>query len=285
MNSYRITLITPLFSKGSYEDQPEIRPPSLRGQLHWWFRALGGNASDENQIFGSVHSKPVHSSKVVVRVSKVIGETSELPTLPHDPRKADASRKSAFVPGTTFDLHLLERLGGLSSPHRTAFERTLEAWLLLGTLGLRATRAGGSFSWQPLTDGAFAMPTTLDEWQSRCHGLLQNAPFKLHIVTQSFDKAEIARRIVSDTIGGRDDQQGEDSLARINYPLGKIKPGGRKTSPLRFRIIPIGIKFHIAAIWDNRSTVTGNRSQDLTDVIRLLASKEKTLGQLLTDFQ
>lgn len=33
MTSYRITFTAPLFSKGSYDNQPEIRPPSIRGQL------------------------------------------------------------------------------------------------------------------------------------------------------------------------------------------------------------------------------------------------------------
>ena len=284
MTSQRITFITPLFSKGSYEDQPEIRPSSIRGQLHWWFRALGGKATDENQIFGSVHSKPVHASKVVVRVSNVVGKTGEVNTLPHK-YGGQASPKWALVSSTTFDLHLLERLGGLSSIQRSAFAKAVEAWLLLGTIGLRATRACGSFGWHPLTDGAFTMPTSLEQWQSQCDILLQDAPLKAYLVTQPFDTAEQARRIVSDTIGGRDDRQGEDSLAALNYPLGKIRPGGRKTSPLRFRIIPIGSQFHIAAVWDNRSLITGNSADDLRSVIQLLASQGKTLGQLLADFR
>lgn len=282
MTSYRLNFITPLFSKGSYDDRPEVRASSIRGQLHWWFRALAGRHHDEKSIFGGVHNGST-ASKIVVRTGNVQGQIGEVDTLPHK-HGGQASPKWAYKPGTTFDLHLLERLGGLSPQHRLDFARTVKAWLLLGTLGLRATRAAGSFSWQPLNDNATAMPATPEEWRSQCEDLLKNAPLRFHIVAESFDSAEDARRIVSDTIGGRDDQQGMDSLARINHPLGRIS-GGRKTSPLRFRIIPIADRFHIAAVWDARQDVTGNRPQDLGAVIQLLAAKGKPLGKLLESFQ
>jgi CRISPR type III-B/RAMP module RAMP protein Cmr1 len=37
----KITFITPCFCRGadcSDSGEPEIRPASIRGQLHWWFR-------------------------------------------------------------------------------------------------------------------------------------------------------------------------------------------------------------------------------------------------------
>jgi len=277
MTSHRLSFITPLFSKGSYDDRPEIRPASIRGQLHWWFRALGGNYADEKAIFGGVHGDAV-ASKVVVRVSKITGQTGEINTLPHK-QGGQASPKWAFRPGTTFDLHIAERLGGLDDRLRQAFHRTLETWLLVGTLGLRATRAGGSFTWQPLTAEGVPMPASLAVWSTRCATLLERAPLKCAILPDPFS-AEAARRIVSDTLGGRDDGQGENDLARINHPLGKVF-GGRKTSPLRFRIIQIGAACHIVAVWDDRAAVTGNRPGDLQGAIELLARRGKQIGQLL----
>lgn len=282
MNSYRLTFITPLFSKGSYDDLPEIRPPSIRGQLHWWFRALGGSHADEKAIFGGVHGGAV-ASKVVVRVSNVNGQKGEVATLPHK-SGGQASPKWAFRAGTSCDLHVSLRLGGLDDRLKQAFERTLETWLLLGTLGLRATRAGGSFSWASLTEGAVRMPQTFEAWQARSAKLLEGTSLKFHLATESFGSAEEARRVVSDTIGGRDDREGDDSLARINHPLGKVF-GGRKTSPLRFRIIPIANSYHIAAVWDGRSEVTGNRPGDLEAVINMLQTKKKSIGFLLGNFK
>jgi hypothetical protein len=283
MTQYKIQFITPLFSRGAYDDLPEIRPASIRGQLHWWFRALGGSAADENAIFGSVHSKPIHASKVVVRVNNVCGQQGLVNTLPHK-SGGQASPKMAFQPGTTCVLHFGFRLGGLDDRLKKAFDRTVETWLHLGTLGLRATRASGSFSWEPLTHGAVAMPQSLDEWRTRCTELLKNAPLKFYLTTESFDSAEKARSVVSDTIGGRGDKQGESSLARINYPLGRVF-GGRKTSPLRFRIVPIAGRFHIAAVWDDRPLVTGNQSSDLASVVALLQQKRKEIGVLLKNFK
>lgn len=294
MTSYRLTFITPLFSKGSYDNHPEIRAASIRGQLHWWFRALGGTPADENAIFGSVHSKPVLASKIVVRVGNIQGQVGEVNTLPHK-NGGQASPKWAYKPQASFDLHILERLGGLSTTHRTAFQRTVETWLLLGTLGLRATRAAGSFSWQPLTQDAPAMPDSLDAWKNRCTELLNNAPLKFHLTDASFTSAEEVRCIVSDTIGGVAQQGDWQSLNDIRWPLGNVRinqqkkqcPSApqRKTSPLRFRMILIADLFHIAAVWDNRESVTGNQTGDLATAIRLLNGKGKPLGKHLQGFQ
>lgn len=279
MTSYRITFITPQFSKGSYDDRPEIRPASIRGQLHWWFRALGGSYADEKAIFGGVHGGAV-ASKIVVRVGNIQGQTDQMNTLPHK-SGGEASPKWAYKPGTSFDLHLTERLGGLDDRLQKALRRTIETWLLLGTLGLRATRAGGSFTWQPLTEGAVAMPIAATAWAARCDELLNDAPLKFAVLPGSVQSAEAARRIVSDTIGGRDDRQGESDLTTINYPLGKIF-NGRKTSPLRFRIIQPGGVVHIAAVWDDREAVTGNRPGDLTAIIQLLSQKGKDIGRRMS---
>lgn len=281
MTSHRLTFITPLFSKGSYDDKPEIRAPSIRGQLHWWFRALGGTAADENAIFGSVHSKPIHASKIVVRVGNIHGTTGSKATLPHK-SGGQASEKAAYFPGTAFDLHLTERLGGLNETQRKAFRRSLEAWLLAGTLGLRATRAGGSFTWQPITNDAIPMPTTQEDYVKRLREIFNGAPLQVSLLDHALPNAEEARKCVSDTLGGRDDRNGQSDLARLRDPLGKVF-GGRKTSPLRFRIIQLGQAFHIVTTWDNRTAVTGNQPGDLQGIIQLLQQRGKAIGTHLAN--
>ncbi|MBX3733411.1 MAG: hypothetical protein KF791_12545, partial [Verrucomicrobiae bacterium] len=266
---------------------PEIRPPSIRGQLHWWFRALGGTARDEDAIFGSVHSQPVLASKIVVRVSGANDgngsspQKAEINTLPHK-RGGEASPKWAFKPGTTFDLHLLERLGGLTDDQRQTCRRTLEAWLLAGTLGLRATRAGGSFIWHSLADDGIPMPGDVPAYSDRLTAVFNGAPLRVMLLKKSFSNAEAARHCVSDTLGGRDYPQDTNHLARLRDPLGRVF-GGRKTSPLRFRIVKLGSGFHIVATWDDRSAVTGNQPGDLKGIIDLLANREKPVGDALRD--
>ena len=75
----KLKLITPAFCGGAIpETQAEIRAPSIRGQLRWWFRVLGGFKSlsgksvkdQESLIFGSV-SGTARASQLIVRVKSV----------------------------------------------------------------------------------------------------------------------------------------------------------------------------------------------------------------------
>lgn len=288
MSQYKITFITPLFSRGAYENSPEIRPPSIRGQLHWWFRALGGTYADEKGIFGGVKNGTV-ASKVVIRVSDVNGETnSKYYTLPHKP----AVTKDAYCPETSFHLHVFERLGGLKGTLKVGFERVLKAWLLFGTLGLRSTRAAGSFIWEPL-DGGFAYPQTFDEYERECQTLLNGVPtLKFALLNKEYSSSEEARVDISDTLGGKNKEtrllKDQDELSELSYPLGNVHQKGqpeiapkRKTSPLRFRIVKCRDIYRIAAVWDNRREVTGNTERDLQGIIRLLNDRKPHLGSQL----
>lgn len=64
-----LELITPGLCGGAQPDkQAEIRVPTIRGQMRWWFRVLGGFADDkrnvltqEQSLFGTVHVKATAS--------------------------------------------------------------------------------------------------------------------------------------------------------------------------------------------------------------------------------
>lgn len=280
MNSYRITLLTPLFSKGSYEDCPEIRPPSIRGQLHWWFRALGGTYDAEKTIFGGVHQGAT-ASKLVVRVSDISGKTGECATLPHK-SGGQASPKHAFLPGTTFTLHLLWRLGGVRAEEKALFDRARDAWLLAGSLGLRSTRCGGAFGW----DGA---PTDEDHYTKELNRICETTRLRFSILPVTFKTAEEARRNATDTIS-------HQALVRQKFPLGAVKQGPsdtsnapqRKTSPLRLTVRRFPDGFRLIAVWDGREEVTGNTIQDLKEAAQVMSrggplSQPKTIGTLLLD--
>lgn len=88
LKEFHVTLetVTPLFLGGAdarpkdgVEGMPEVRPPSIRGALRYWFRALiGGIYGDgkkdkvqelEGHIFGSATDKnSSHSSRVAIRI-------------------------------------------------------------------------------------------------------------------------------------------------------------------------------------------------------------------------
>ncbi len=62
---FKFEVVTPMFIGGaSPNGEAEIRPPSIKGMLRWWFRALGGSKEKEEEIFGSTGSK----SKIRIQI-------------------------------------------------------------------------------------------------------------------------------------------------------------------------------------------------------------------------
>lgn len=263
----KITFITPCFCRGadcSDSGEPEIRPASIRGQLHWWFRALGGTWEEENSIFGTVHCE-VRASKVVIRVRSALNpRTENAPTLPHKTGGL-AAQKKAIASGESFEVLVSWRFQPTESEKR-AFERAFHAWLLMGALGLRATRGGGNFSFE-------GQPGTLKEYEAELIRITDRTQLTARISNSSYRDAESARRVITDTLGGLDE---------LRNPLGCIKPK-RKTSPLRFRIVKLNGAFHIVAVWDGRSEVTGNQENDFYSAIDILLEKHKRIGNILDE--
>ncbi|MCB1244343.1 MAG: type III-B CRISPR module RAMP protein Cmr1 [Verrucomicrobiales bacterium] len=278
-SSFDIRFITPLFSRGMYENLAEVRPPSIRGHLRWWFRALGGNLADENAVFGGIHGT-ARASRVIVRVSGVAGRQDNADTLIHKHGR-EARPRMSFLPGASFTLHLLPRLGGPDGPHLSQFERALKAWLLMGSLGLRATRGAGSFVYDLGPDASGPVPPASAEvFEKQFAELLEGTQIQGALLGSVYPTAESARWDCSDTLGGRSDRRGTDDLAVLSHPLGSIKPV-RKTSPLRFRVVALEGRFRILALWDARTSVTHNSLGDLHGAIRLLVERKPALGKQL----
>lgn len=276
--SIQISLVTPLFSHGA-TNAPEIRAPSVRGMLHQWFRILGGTIAQEREVFGGVKFKTLpntrdSASKIVVRVKPGDLQTGSRPTLPH---KTSDSRRNCYLPGGTFSIFISDRLGGLNNGDRELFLKALKAWLLMGTLGFRSTRGGGSFSWQW---DAFPMPENPEAYQAACREVLNDAASRVAVLGTPYSTAEEARKTVSDSLGGPVGDNGQNDLRDLNEPLGCIRPR-RKTSPLKYRIVPFGNTFRILAFWDGRRAVTGNSIDDFYGIVDLLAERKPELGRQL----
>src|SRR5207248_2317406 len=60
--------ITPCFCAGANQAMAEVRAPSIRGKLRWWFRVVGGSASQEAEVFGSITCDQGLGSAIIVRV-------------------------------------------------------------------------------------------------------------------------------------------------------------------------------------------------------------------------
>jgi CRISPR-associated protein Cmr1 len=145
-------VVTPLFCAGADQQRPEIRPPSIRGAMRFWWRALHGAAvgndikalqQQESAVFGATEQ----ASKVMVRV-----HPSELSIGQFDFRESlrymgyglaetreDPARRY-IAPGAKFSIELL-------SPDIARLKQAAAALCLLlnlGGIGARSRRGWGS---------------------------------------------------------------------------------------------------------------------------------------------
>jgi len=80
--TFHCETITPMFLSGADQSKPELRPPSIKGAMRFWWRAMNaGKYPDikdlkkaENEIFGGV--EPAQRSKVIINVFPKTLETS-----------------------------------------------------------------------------------------------------------------------------------------------------------------------------------------------------------------
>lgn len=142
--SYELTFLTPCFCAGAHSSRAEIRAPSIRGELRWWFRVLGGNRDLENEVFGAVHGR-VTASALMVRVAED-KRSMDAPRLPKNQNFFLRKRTDGCLPqGSRATLRLRLRKA-LSSSAEDAWCRCLEVFFQLGAIGARSTRGCGAFA-------------------------------------------------------------------------------------------------------------------------------------------
>lgn len=231
-----IEIITPLFNRGAYQDTPEIRVPSIRGMVRWWFRALGRTADEEKEAFGGMKhfgqrlKWRVNASRLVFRISNVRAKQASPnpPTLPHK-QAGQASPQAAFASGASFQLEVFSRFGALPTPLQQNVENALEVWLLLGALGLRANRSAGSV-W-PANGTA---PNTPEELRTRlntlgCHWSVMVAG------KETGTTIEQLRAAATDTVNG------------VEWVFGFARGQKRQASALKFKTARFGDELRLLA--------------------------------------
>lgn len=159
-----------MFLAGAYQDKgnerPELRAPSVRGLLHWWFRAVaGGYLADhavvrqrEQRLFGGAgDATGGTASAISVRVRATL-RPSDIKPKPPVPHKGFTFQ--CIKPDTPFTVSLS---GSPYNPQPTALEAAEAVLTLaatLGGLGRRSRRGFGAF--QPLS-WAFDGRATVEE--------------------------------------------------------------------------------------------------------------------------
>jgi CRISPR-associated protein Cmr1 len=184
MDNRRLTVtletVTPMFLGGA-EQKPELRPPSIRGQLRYWLRAaLGSVIGDqdtealkdlklaESEIFGNTEG----TGSVGVRLRQSDLTHEKIAPLPH---KDSPTRFDGFLAKQKFHLTLVQQHGT-----QTTWLSALGALLLMvsfGGLGRRSRRGWGtlqivhaSVDEANLNDNWLSLlrfkPDSADDWQA-----------------------------------------------------------------------------------------------------------------------
>ena len=156
--TFHLQFITPCFCSGATLAVAEIRAPSIRGKLRWWFRVLGGTKDQEAEVFGATAGESGSSSAVIIRVADTLIKHSWQPIkmnslsntgylLYFAKSSGDGARwvaGGAIPELASFDLQLYWRRK-VSLAAKDLFDLALDSFLSLGSLGLRSTRGLGCF--------------------------------------------------------------------------------------------------------------------------------------------
>lgn len=150
-----IELVSPLILGGAErnqcDDPPTLRPPSLRGQLRFWSRALGTKALEE-RLFGTTET----GQRVRVLGAQPLAAPREAFLFPHKDRERDKSVTPMIPPGELVLVRFAVPRPDLLEP----LQAVVWTWLHLGAVGRRSRRGYGAFVWEPhpghLLDGFLA---------------------------------------------------------------------------------------------------------------------------------
>lgn len=250
--------LTPAFAHGAYQAQseniPELRAPSIRGQLRQWWRMLGYGHG--NECFGSVSGSDGMASKIQVRL---IGPsepricTSEI--LPHKENPRHRGFKNAIQANADiFTIELRTIRGGLGKEAEERLENTLNAWLLMGGVGQRSNRSAGS----PWPEEH--APTTIPDYLSRCRNLLSRSKVRVAVLDIALRSANEVRDLSGRFLGN----------GRVpGNVFGSADP--RKSSSLKLRAVELDDALRIAAIWHPKN------AEDTPNNLRLAVSQMKQI--------
>ena len=206
MRELRVTLetVTPLLLHGADNETPELRPPSFRGAMrYWWRAALGGVIGDKNlkglhELEGSVFGSTERASPISLRLREVaIQDAKPKPyLLPHK----NIARRDGIV--GTFELILTQPRHADTLVWEAACA-SLELALTFGGVGQRSRRGYGALRIVEATeDKVKSFPITKRGW-------------KRHVQRVSQQAIDVAMEIAVQTLGS-------DNLGRakslVDYP-------------------------------------------------------------------
>lgn len=261
--------LTPAFAHGVYQGQtentPELRGPSIRGQLRWWWRTLGFGLGDD--LFGSASGKTGTASRIQVRLISPVSQTvgSGFQLLAHKNQGA----KNALQPeADLFTVELRPLRDGVNAKEFEKLQATFQAWLLMGAVGQRAGRCCGSI-WPENSP-----PDSPEAYLAGTRQLLGESRARIALLDQTFQNEEATRRMA-----GRFPKHDDRRSPVPGRVFGSARP--RKSSSLKLRTVHFGDHYRIAALWCPKDT--GDTPANLSAALRMMNGipTKQELAQLI----
>ncbi|MCX8108535.1 MAG: type III-B CRISPR module RAMP protein Cmr1 [Verrucomicrobiae bacterium] len=277
---YHIEFLTPCFCAGADPSKAELRAPSIRGELHWWFRCLGATRDEETSIFGGIHGNQPTASSFMVRIHqqptggdeewhnkiKRTGGTSDAYLLGFFCGRTNRlQRKGAIAPGSKAAIQLL-----FKQPPTPRLEKTLRVFFSIGAVGFRVTRAAGAFASQ---EHALVSASWTDLQKE-----LTSAGFKVCLLGDDFgtDWTAVIRK-AGDLLKNklRSNEKGLGIPSTTASPLGSAEP--RQKSAVYLRPVRIDGRLRLALIEAPHARVLGKQALSLaretTSIVELLLQR------------
>ena len=273
-------IVTPMFIAGADQNKAELRAPSIKGALRFWWRALNWaqirQASaddqtalkklkeDEGQLFGDADSQG--QGNALIKLDNILSGALSGNTLlasdasrkylgyglfsmgDHQERKAIAERKS-------FDVSILIHKDTNTEAH-AQFEKCVKAFGLLGGLGSRSRNGFGSIAISSYDDQNLKF-NSLDSYKNTLSSLITEGrsdtdtpPFTAisrHtkiLYGPLKDSQELAHRFIGNLYKSlRTSHQHESRKRYFGLPLDGYDTNNRRSSPLLFHIHPVENRF------------------------------------------
>jgi CRISPR-associated protein Cmr1 len=148
--SFTCQTITPMFLSGADGSTPELRPPSIKGALRFWWRAMNGHLNleelkkQEALIFGGT-DEGSGRSRVIIRSKNLAMQTESAILVPHKP----IMKQNAFQVKQKFEITLSLTQTVIDAKNQLIFnfeqlKALFELVCALGGFGKRVRRGMGS---------------------------------------------------------------------------------------------------------------------------------------------
>ena len=181
----KFRIVTPMFMSGADQTKAELRVPSIKGALRFWWRALalGGKVKDvkkeESKIFGSTDTG---RSNILLSLSNLYIEKNEIRSFNIQWKKyvgygildslENKESKEYIKNGSSFSLNILAK----DDVNKPLLLKSIKTLGLLGGLGGRSRKGWGSLTLLELngSDVEWSAPRTIEDYKEEIKDILSD---------------------------------------------------------------------------------------------------------------